>query len=750
MKILAYFLLALFIVACQPKDKTASSSRRLEFKIDSVLSKMTLQEKIGQTNQRGTSSRVKGCLSKALKTAVKEGRIGAMLNVMNTDYVEELQKIAIEESPNGIPLIFGRDVIHGFKTIFPIPLAQAASFNPELVKEGSRIAAKEASTSGIRWTFAPMLDISRDARWGRIAESAGEDPYLTEVMGKAYIEGFQGDLSNPYSIAACAKHFVAYGAAEGGRDYNSSSMSDEQLQNVYLRPFAQAVESDVATFMTSFNDLNGVPASGNKFILKNMLREAWGFDGFVVSDWNSIIEMIKHGFTKDKKQAAEKALNAGLDMEMMSQSYENYTKELIEEGKFTESQLDDLVRNILRIKFKLGLFETTKFDKDTSILYASEHLEAAKQSAIESAVLLKNYNDVLPISDKTKRIALIGPLANAPHEQLGTWTFDGEKDYTITPLQAFNETFGESNILYTAGLENSRDTSSKGFSKALSFAKSADVILFFGGEEAILSGEAHSRANIDLPGAQEQLIKELAKLNKKIVLIIMAGRPITIGNIVDNVDAILFAGHPGTMGGPALTDLILGEVSPSGKLPFTWPKSVGQIPMYYNHKNTGRPASKESYIHMDDIPVGAWQSSLGNESHYLDDGYEPMYPFGYGLTYSSVVYSNLSIDNPALKMGDNTTVKVDLKNEGNRDVKEVVQLYIQDCFGSITRPVKELLRFKKSTIKSGETKTIEFEFNTEDLKFYNIDGEWVTEPGEFKLWVGTNSASGLEKAFIVE
>ena len=405
------------------------------------------------------------------------------MNITNKEDAKELQRIAIEESPNKIPLIFARDVIHGYKTIFPIPLGQAASFNPDLVKQGSRIAAVEATTSGIRWTFAPMLDISRDPRWGRIAESAGEDPYLTSIMAKAYIEGFQGDsLSSPQSMAACAKHFIGYGAAEGGRDYNTANINDHLLHNVYLKPFKRAVEAGSATFMTSFNELNGVPASANKYILKDILRDQWKFDGFVVSDWNSILEMVNHGYVKDTKGAAEKAANAMLDMEMTSTTYQDHLKTLIEEGKFSEKQLDEIVKNILRIKFRLGLFENPYFDPNDSVLYAKEHLEAAKSTATESSVLLKNDNNILPINNQTK-LAIIGPLADAPHEQLGTWTFDGEKEHTVTPLNAFQKDTGYT-IAFAKGVQYSRDKSNKGFRDAISAAQQSDVILFFGGEEA--------------------------------------------------------------------------------------------------------------------------------------------------------------------------------------------------------------------------------------------------------------------------
>ncbi|TPN89011.1 beta-glucosidase BglX [Aquimarina algicola] len=734
--VLLFFCLCISIYSCNTEEKQAVKDRSqdaIEIKIDSIVSKMSLEEKIGQTAQRGKSSRVKE-LPPELKEAVRKGQIGSFLNIMNKEDAKELQRIAIEESPNHIPLIFARDVIHGFKTIFPIPLGQAASFNPEIVEKGSRIAAIEATTNGIRWTFAPMLDISRDPRWGRIAESAGEDPYLTSIMAQAYIKGFQGkDLSSPNSMAACAKHFIGYGAAEGGRDYNTANINDNLLHNVYLKPFKSAVEAGSATFMTGFNELNGIPASGNQYIL----RDQWGFDGFVVSDWNSILEMVNHGYAKDEKQAAEKAINAMLDMEMTSITYQDHLKTLIEEGKFSEKQLDEIVKNILRVKFKLGLFKNPYFDPDDSVLYTQEHLDAAKLAAIESTVLLKNNNNILPLKNKRK-IAIVGPLADAPHEQLGTWTFDGEKEHTVTPFDAFKKdsTFV---VSFARGLEFSRDKSTKGFQEAITTAQKSEIILFFAGEEAILSGEAHSRANIDLPGAQEALITELHKTGKPIVLVLMAGRPITLTNIIDKVDAVLMTWHPGTMGGPAIKELITGNVSPSGKLPITWPKEVGQIPIHYNHKNTGRPVIPEEFVSMDSIPVGAWQSSLGNTSHYLDTGYLPLYPFGYGLSYSNFTFSDIQISSKEPKLGDTIIIKVTVTNTGDRKAKETVQLYFRDMVGSVTRPVKELLRFKKLELKPNTKEVIEFRFSTNDLSFYGPEKNWITEPGDFKFWIAKNA-----------
>ena len=741
--------LTLFFMSCTNQDSSTITETKspLEEQIDSILAKMSLTEKIGQTAQRGTSSRV-NALSEEIKQAIREGRVGSMINVMNTDHVRELQKIAIEESPNKIPLIFARDVIHGFKTIFPIPLGQAATWNPSLVQQGARTSAIEASTSGVRWTFAPMLDIARDARWGRIAESPGEDPYLASVLAKAYTKGFQDNRFNSKtSLAACGKHFVGYGAGEGGRDYNTAVINDELLHNVYLKPFKTASRHGIATYMSSFNELNGIPASGNKYVLKEVLRNQWKFDGFVVSDWNSVTEMIPHGYCKDEKEAAEKAFKAGLDMEMMSQAYEKHIEELLAEGVISESDLDEMVRNILRVKFRLGLFKDASFEEKTDILYHENHLAQAKQTAMESMVLLKNKNSLLPLNDQ--KIALIGPLANAPHEQLGTWTFDGEKDKTITVLKAFQNKFGE-RITYSKGLEISRDKSTSGFKEAIKTAKKSDVIVFVGGEEAILSGEAHSRANIDLPGTQEQLIQELAKTGKPIVLVIMAGRPITIGNILNHVDAVVMAWHPGTMGGPALADILDGTANPSGRLPISWPKTVGQIPVHYNHKNTGRPANKKTFVHIDSIPVHAWQSSLGNTSHYLDDGFTPLFPFGYGLSYSEVLYSDLRLSTGILRENDSLFISFNITNKGDRVIKETTQLYFQDEYASITRPVKELVRFKQVNLEASETKNISFSISKTDLKFYNSEGKWVTEPGSFKIWIGPNSSTGILGRFEVE
>ena len=737
-------ILSLFVAALP----AAAQDVDIESRIDAILQNMTLDEKIGQTAMRGTSSRDEGSLSNELIEAVRSGRIGTMLNVTDRDIMDELQRIAVEESAHGIPIIFSRDVIHGYKTIFPIPLGLAATWNPDIVEEGARISAEEATTQGIRWTFAPAIDITRDPRWGRIAESPGEDPYLGSVLARAYVRGFQGDdLTDTRRMAATAKHFAAYGAAEGGRDYNTASLSENVLRDIYLPPFEAAIEEGVATFMTSFNDVNGVPATGSRYLLQNVLRGEWGFDGLVVSDWESVTEMIAHGFAADDKDAARLAANAGVDVEMTSRTYEDYLHELIDEGAFSEAQLDELVRNILRVKLRLGLFENPYIDRSRDdVILSDAHLAASREAAVQSFVLLENHNERLPLS-KDVSVAVIGPLADAPHEQLGTWTFDGDESHSRTPLDAITELLGEERVRFAPALDYSRERDTARFDDAVAAAAESDVVLFFGGEEAILSGEAHSRANIDLPGAQEALIHRLAETGKPIVLVVMAGRPITLGNVLDHVDAVLMAWHPGTMAGPALADVLFGDAEPQGRLPVTWPKVVGQVPIYYNHPNTGRPPDDASFVHMDDIPIKAWQSSLGNTSHYLDAGFTPQYFFGYGLGYTTFGYDNLQLSADSMPVDGGLTVRADVTNTGDRRGTEVVQLYVRDLVGDIVRPVRELKGFRRITLDPGETTTVEFVLDGAELSFHNQLLERVTEPGEFHVWVGPNAAEGLQGSF---
>lgn len=724
----------------------ADSPEVIEKKIEDLLRRMTLEEKIGQMNQIspfGDTARI--------HEQIRKGEVGSILNSTDPALIRAAQRAAAEESRLKIPLIVGRDVIHGFKTIFPIPLGQAASFNPELVEEGARVSAVEAASTGIRWTFAPMVDIARDPRWGRIAESLGEDTYLTSVLGAAMVKGFQGnDLADPTSIAACPKHFVGYGAAEGGRDYNSTYIPERRLRNVYLPPFEAAVQAGAATFMTSFNDNDGIPSSGNRFILEQVLRKEWKFDGFVVSDWASIKEMIPHGFCKDDKEAAEKAVNAGLDMEMVSLTYVEHLKKLIDEGKVKMETVDNAVRNILRIKFRLGLFDRPYTEASPSqVFYAEDHLEKAKKAAIESAVLLKNDRQLLPLSEGIKTLAVVGPMADAPHDQLGTWIFDGDKNHTRTPLKALQEQYGDKiRILYAPGTAYSRDKRTDGIAQAVAIAREADVVLAFVGEEAILSGEAHCLADLHLLGAQRELIAALAETGKPLVTLVMAGRPLTIGEEVERSTAVLYHFHPGTMGGPAIVDLLFGKAVPSGKLPVTFPKEVGQIPAYYSHNATGRPYQGNETL-LDGIAPEAGQTSLGNTSFYLDAGFAPLFPFGYGLSYSTFAYDRLQLSAGKLRDSETLTVTCDVTNTGRYEATEIVQLYVQDCVGSVTRPVKELKRFMRIPLRPGETKTVRFTLPVSELAFYTIDNEKKVEPGDFNLWVGPSSAEGLKTSFVV-
>lgn len=744
-RLLSACLLLLPFASCnQVADKGGDVAT--EKKIESLLSRMTLEEKIGQMNQISSYGNIED-----MSGLIKKGEVGSILNEVDPVRINALQRVAIEESRLGIPLLMARDVIHGFKTIFPIPLGQAASFNPQVAEDGARVAAIEASSVGIRWTFAPMIDVSRDPRWGRIAESCGEDTYLSSVMGAAMVKGFQGDsLNSPSSIAACAKHFVGYGAAEGGRDYNSTFITERTLRNVYLPPFEAAAKAGAATFMTSFNDNDGVPSTGNKFILRDVLRQEWGFDGLVVTDWNSAREMIAHGVAQDEKDVTALAVNAGVDMEMVSYTFFKYLPEQIKAGKVKEEVIDDAVRNILRVKFRLGLFDNPYVDeKQPSVMYNESHLAAAKRAAEESAILLKNEGNVLPLKENVRTVAIVGPMADAPHDQLGTWIFDGEKSHTQTPLAAIQSMYGNKvQVVYEQGLAYSRDKNMAGVAKAVSAASRADVVIAFVGEESILSGEAHCLANLNLQGAQSRLIEALAKTGKPLVTVVMAGRPLTIADEVEASDAVLYSFHPGTMGGPAIADLLFGRAVPSGKTPVTFLKTVGQVPLYYAHNNSGRPASPH-FKPLDQVPLEASQTSEGSSSSYMDVGAQPLYPFGYGLSYTTFKYGKPRLSSKELSPDDVLTVTFDLENTGKYEATEVAQLYVQDKVGSVTRPVKELKRFVRVSLKPGEKKTITFELPVSELAFWNIDMVKTVEPGDFGLWVAPDSQSGEEIPFKV-
>ena len=745
-----YFLLicclAFALSACENISRQADT---VDEKIERLLDRMSLEDKIGQlelANSPGNDQ------LEYLQDLIRKGRIGGILNEVRPEVIQKLQQIAVEESKHGIPLLFARDVIHGFKTILPINIGMAATFNPELIRKGALISAKEASSVGINWNFAPMIDIARDPRWGRMAESFGEDPLLVTRMGLAMMQGFHGnDPDKEYLMAACAKHFAGYGAAEGGRDYNTASIPEVELWNVYFPPFKALKSAGVHTFMTGFNELNGIPATGNKFLLREILKDRWDFKGFVVSDWASVTEMQTHGFAANEREAAKKGIQAGVDMEMATSTYRNHLKELVESGEISEDLIDDAVRRILRVKLQLDLFEDPYANPEELINNPPDsHFNIAKEIAEQSFVLLKNENQTLPLNKNIKKLAVIGPMANDRYEQLGTWIFDGDTNLSITPLMAMHELLGRERINYAKALNTTRSMDKEGFAKAVQAAMNSDAVIVFAGEESIITGEAHSRAYLDLPGAQNDLIKELSKTGNTLILVIMTPRPLAIGEIQKYADAVLYAWHPGTMAGAALADILFGVKSPSGKLPVTFPKAPGQIPIYYAHKNTGRPPSDESFTHISDIPVRSFQTSIGNTSHYLDVGFRPLYPFGYGLSYTQFEYSNLTLEKETINLKDTLRIGVRLSNTGNYQGTEVVQLYIRDLVASITRPVKELKDFKRISIAPGQTTSVHFALPANELGFYDKNGNYMVERGKFKIWVGGDSESGLSTGFILE
>ncbi len=729
-------------------DVSIADPATTDRRVDELLRQMTLAEKIGQMSQVNVGD---SYIHDYLADGVRDGRVGSVLNVVDVDVVNELQRIAVEETRLRIPLIVGRDVIHGFKTVMPIPLGQAASWNPDIVRQGARVAAREAASTGVNWTFAPMIDISRDPRWGRIAESLGEDPYLASMLGVAMVEGFEGeDLTAHDTIAACAKHFVGYGAVESGRDYATTNIPENELRNVYLPPFKAAVDAGVSTLMTSFSDIDGVPATANEYLVKDILRGEWGFDGFVVSDWDSVRQLEIHGLTANDRESAYEAALAGVDMEMHGDAYARYLAALVEDGQLDEQLIDTAAGNILRIKIRLGLFENPYTDPADFPPIADAHaLETAREAALQSVVMLKNDHHVLPLSaDKLETLAVIGPLADAPYEQLGTWIFDGDRELSVTPMHAIHSLVHDKvDVRYLRAMETSRSRDTKAFDEAVSIAAESDAVVLFLGEESILSGEAHSRADISLPGAQAELVRRIRETGKPVVAVILAGRPLTLTNVVDQVDAILFAWHPGTMGGPAIADLLFGVGSPSGKLPATFPRMVGQVPIYYNQKNTGKPPSPETVVHIDDIDPHAPQLSLGMTAFHLDAGYLPLFAFGHGLSYASFNYENLTISDTELKPDESLTISVDVTNTSTVAAAEVVQLYVRDLAGNVTRPVRELKGFERVQLMPGEKRTVEFELHTDDLAFYGRRNQLMTEPGDFHVWVGGSSETELGTAF---
>ena len=709
-------------------------------KVDSIMSLMTLNEKIGQTIMySGDWNNTGPYVTSDNMKFIKEGNLGSMLNVYTSKGTKELQKIAVEQTRLGIPLLFGYDVIHGFKTIFPINLGIASSWDLEVVEEVARISAEEASASGVHWTFAPMIDIARDPRWGRISEGSGEDVFLTSKIAKAYVKGFQGDsLSNNNTILACAKHFVGYGAAQAGRDYHTVSMGDNELRNVYMPPFKAAIDSGVETFMTAFNELNGIPATANEYIFKDILRDEWGFNGFVVTDYTAINELVNHGYAENEKHAAELAINSGIDMDMMSGAYRRFLKELIIEGKVDETLVNEACRKILLAKFKLGLFDDpykySNEQREKEIIYHPEFLESARKIASKSSVLLKNINKTLPLNKK-QTIALIGPLVKDKKNIIGSWAAAGDRNgKAISIFQGIKEYLDDSNIMFAQGCDiESNDYS--GFNEAINIAKKADKIIMVLGEDYNMSGEAASKTNIKLPGIQTELIKIIRDElpNKEIILILMNGRPLDL-TIEDSLaDAILEVWYPGTSGGLGVADILFGKYNPSAKLPVTFPRNLGQVPIYYNQKNTGRPISKEN-------PTEDYKSN------YIDSPNTPLYPFGHGLSYTTFKYSEIELSNDKVRESEVLKASSTITNTGNFDGHEVVQLYIRDKVGSITRPVKELKDFKKIFLKKGESKTVIFEISNNDLKFYN-NGKLVLESGEFEIGISPSSDFEFNKSF---
>ena len=743
MRSLRFGALAFLFASLALPSRAEQSNADLEVRVRALVSEMTLEEKIGQMSQRHLDR-----ITPEIEAQVAAGKVGSFLNAGTWQDKNTLQEIARKRSRLGIPLVFGRDVIHGYRTMLPIPLALASSFDPELVEKGAAMAAAEASADGQHWTFAPMIDIARDPRWGRIAETCGEDPYLTSVLGAAMVRGFQGTkLGESGRIAACAKHYVGYGAAEAGRDYNSAQMSERELRDVYLPPFYAAARAGAATFMSAFHDLSGVPTSANAMTLDDVLRKEWAYDGFVVSDWGSVTELVNHRVAANDKEAAFLAVSAGVDMEMVSESYEKHLIALVREGKVAEQTIDRRVANILRIKLRLGLFDMPPNDgKRLDLLASDAHKAIARAAAVESAVLLKNDSALLPLA-AGRTVAVVGPLADSPVDQMGMWTVDGKASDVVTPLAALRTMLGPTRVKYAQGLKTSRDSNTSGFAAAVQAARGADVVLAVVGEEMILSGEAHSRAFLDLPGAQSALVEALAGTGKPLVLVVMAGRPLTIPKEADRARAILWAWHNGTMGGPAIADLLFGKANPSGKLPVSFPRTVGQVPIYYAHRNTGRPAPDRAL----GIPLGTALDPKEFTSRHLDVEVSPAYPFGYGQSYTTFGYANVHLSEREVKRDGMLTVTADITNSGKVEGTEIVQLYVQDKVASIAPPVRLLKGFTRVTLAPGETKAVHFTLEAKDLGFHGLDNAYRVEPGDMAAFVAPSAVGGLEAPFrIVE
>ena len=734
-----YFLfLSIVLWQCATKKTvnqlTTIPKDAIDLKVDSVLALMTLDEKIGQTVLFTSDWESTGpTLRATYKADIKTGKVGAIFNAHTAAYTRDLQRIAVEETRLGIPLLFGYDVIHGYKTIFPIPLGEAASWDLAAIEKSARISAVEAAAAGLHWTFGPMLDIARDPRWGRVCEGAGEDVHLGVEIGKARVRGFQGkDLKAVNTVLACAKHYAAYGAAQAGRDYHTVDISMRTLYETYLPPFAAAEKEGVRTFMTSFNELDGVPVSGSKKLLTDILRKEWGFQGFVVTDYTTINEMIPHGFSKDEKHAGEQAINAGVDMDMQGAIFYNHLKQSIAEGKVSEETVETAARRILRQKFELGLFDDpykySNVEREKRDILSKEHLDAARDLARKSMVLLKNEKvknalvPVLPLPKNLKNIAVIGALANSKEDLLGSWHGSGDAKDCVSLLQGITTKLGDrANVIFAKGCEVEGEDKS-GFETAIKAANAADAVVVAVGEKWWMSGEAASRSKLDLPGVQLDLIKELVKTGKPVVVVLMNGRPLTLPWIAENAPAILETWYAGTQGGHAIADVLFGDYNPSGKLPMTFPRSVGQIPLFYSMKNTGRPMSEGKYT-----------------SKYLDTPNSPQFPFGFGLSYTTFEYAPIKTDKMVFSKNDKIRVSVNVSNTGSYAGEEVVQLYFRDLVGSVTRPVKELVDFEKVMLQKGETKEISFMLSADDFAFFRQDMSFGSEAGEFEIFVGGSS-----------
>ena len=765
MKTPAYLLILMALCASVlisfSQKKTSGSDQKMNGFIDDLMGKMTLEEKLGQLNLPASGDIITGAGSNNnIVDKIKAGQVGGLFNIKSAEKIRAVQQIAVEQSRLKIPLLFGMDVIHGYQTLFPIPLGMSCSWDMKLMEKSARLAAQEASADGICWTFSPMVDISRDPRWGRVSESSGEDPYLGSEIAKAMVKGYQGDdLSKNNTILACVKHFALYGAPEAGRDYNTVDMSRIRMYNEYLPPYQAAIDAGVGTVMASFNEIDGIPATGNKWLLTDLLRKEWGFNGFVVTDYTGITEMIDHGMG-DLKQVSALALNAGVDMDMVSDGLLTTLGASLKEGKITQQQIDQACRRILEAKYKLGLFDDPyrycDVNRSKTEVFTPENRKVAREIAAQTFILLKNDGQILPLQ-QNKTIALVGPLADNRENMPGTWSVAGDFPKSVSLLDGLKNALGnEAKILYAMGTNVVSDPEldarisifgkptkwdnrpqKEMIAEAVAAARKADVVIAAVGESAEMSGEASSRSDISLPENQKELLEALLATGKPVVMVLFTGRPLAISWEKENVPAILNVWFAGSEAGDAIADTLFGKVNPSGKLTMTFPQNVGQVPIFYNHKNTGRPLAE-----------GKWFSKF--RSNYLDVSNDPLYPFGYGLSYTSFYYKNLKLSSPALQANGELKVSVEVTNSGNYDGAEVVQLYLRDLVGTVTRPVKELKGFQKVFLKKGETRTVEFTLTEKDLRFYNSDLKLVNEPGDFKVFVGTSSANTLEAGFMLK